>query len=64
MLATRFGAHAMELTLQGKFGTMVAFRPPDVMEVPLERVVGRTRTIPLDFDVLRAARAMKISLGD
>jgi ATP-dependent phosphofructokinase / diphosphate-dependent phosphofructokinase len=64
MLATRFGAHAVELTLQGKFGTMVASRPPDVVDVPLERVVGRTRTIPLDFDVIRAARAMRISLGD
>ena len=64
MLATRFGAHAMELTLRQKFGTMVAFHPPDIVDVPLERVVGRQRTIPPDFDVLRAARAMNISLGD
>jgi 6-phosphofructokinase 1 len=64
LLATRFGAHAVELVLQEKFGTMVAFHPPDIVEVPLERVVGRTRTIPLDFDVLRSARAMNISLGD
>jgi len=64
LLATRFGAHAVELILQEKFGTMVAFHPPDIVEVPLERVVGRTRTIPLDFDVLRSARAMNISLGD
>ena len=64
MLATRFGAHALELTLQRKFGTMVAFRPPNVVDVPLEQVVGRTRTIPLDFDAIRAARAMNISLGD
>ncbi len=64
LLATRFGAHAMELVQQGKFGTMVAFRPPDIVDVPLEAIVGRTRTIPLDFDVLRAARAMNISLGE
>ena len=64
MLATRFGAHAMELTLQEKFGTMVAFRPPDIVDVPLERVVGRIRTVPVDFDAVRAARAMNISLGD
>jgi len=27
-------------------------------------VVGRTRTVPPDFDVVRTARAMGISLGD
>ncbi|MGH2386307.1 MAG: 6-phosphofructokinase, partial [Candidatus Limnocylindria bacterium] len=64
ILATRFGAHAVELILQKRFGTMVAFHPPHIVEVPLERIVGRTRTVPLDFDVLRAARAMNISIGD
>ena len=30
----------------------------------LEKIVGRTRTVPHDFDVLRTARAVGISLGD
>ncbi|HET7695083.1 MAG TPA: ATP-dependent 6-phosphofructokinase [Vicinamibacterales bacterium] len=64
MLATRFGARAVELLLAGTYGHMVAFRPPDIVAVPLDRVVGRTRTVPPDFDVLRAARAIGISLGD
>jgi len=64
MLATRFGAYAVELVMQENYGTMVAFRPPDIIGVPLERIVGRTRTIPPDFDVVRSARAMNISLGD
>ena len=64
ILATRFGAHAVELIMQGKFGTMVAFHPPDIVSVPLENVVGRTRNVPIDFDVVRTARAMNISLGD
>ena len=64
ILATRFGARAVELILQGQFGTMVAFHPPDIVAVPLEKVVGRTRNVPLDFDVIRTARAMGISLGD
>ena len=64
MLATRFGARAVELVLEGTFDHMVAFRPPDIVAVPLEKVVGRTRTIPPDFDVLRTARAIGISLGD
>jgi 6-phosphofructokinase 1 len=64
ILATRFGARAVELLMEGQFGTMVAFHPPDIVPVPLENVVGRTKNVPLDFDVVRAARAMGISLGD
>jgi 6-phosphofructokinase 1 len=64
MLATRFGARAMELVMAGEFGTMVAFHPPNIVAVPLDRVVGRTRSVPPDFDVLRTARAMGISLGE
>ncbi len=64
ILATRFGARAVELLTTGQFGTMVAFHPPDIVAVPLERIVGRTRTVPHAFDVLRTARAMGISIGD
>jgi 6-phosphofructokinase len=64
VLATRFGARAVELLMEGKFDHMVAFHPPDIVAVPLEKIVGRTRTVPPDFDVIRTARAMNISLGD
>ena len=66
ILATRFGARAVELLMEGQFGTMVAFHPPDIVAVPLEKVVGRTRNVPLDFDVVRTARAMGLrsSLGE
>jgi 6-phosphofructokinase 1 len=50
--------------MAGQFGHMVAFHPPDIVAVPLERVVGKTRNVPLDFDVVRTARAVGISLGD
>ncbi len=64
ILATRFGARAVELLHERQFGHMVAFHPPDIVAVPLEKIVGRTRNVPLDFDVIRTARAMGISLGD
>jgi 6-phosphofructokinase 1 len=64
VLATRFGTRAVELVLAKQFGTMVAFHPPDIVAVPLENVVGRTRYVPRDFDVVRAARAVGVSLGD
>jgi phosphofructokinase-like protein len=64
ILATRFGARAVELAMEGRFDHMVAFHPPDIVAVPLERIVGKTRTVPPDFDVVRTARAMGISMGD
>jgi 6-phosphofructokinase 1 len=64
ILATRFGARAVELIMEGTFDHMVAFHPPDIVAVPLEKIVGRARTVPPDFDVVRTARAMGISMGD
>ena len=64
LLATRFGARAVELVRARQFGHMVALHPPDIVAVPLEKIVGRTRNVPIDFDVIRAARAMGIPLGD
>lgn len=64
VLATRFGAKAVELVRRGVFGRMVANNPPDIVHIPLADVVGRTKTVPLDYDLLTAARALGISLGD
>jgi 6-phosphofructokinase 1 len=64
VLATRFGGKAVELILDGEFGRMVANRPPDIISVPLDDVVGRTRLVPTDLDLVRTARALGISFGD
>lgn len=64
MLATRLGTRAVELLQDGQFGFMVASRPPDIVAVPLEKVVGRTKNVPVDSDVVRTAKALGISIGD
>jgi len=64
VLATRMGALAVELVRERKFGYMVASHPPDVTAVPLEQIVGRMKTVPVDSDAIRAARAIGIGLGD
>ncbi len=64
ILATRFGARAVELALHGTFGHMVAHRPPHIVAVPFEKIVGRTKTIDLESDMIHAARDVGISLGD
>jgi 6-phosphofructokinase 1 len=64
VLATRFGGKAVELIRRGEFGTMVAFDPPDIIARPLEEIVGRTKTVPLNHDLLMTAKAIGVTFGD
>ena len=53
VLATRFGGKAVELVRQGEFGTMVALRSARYRRAGRSlRVVGKTKTVPMDFDLL------------
>lgn len=63
-LATRFGGKAVELLKRGAFGKMVANNPPDIVPIPLADVVGKTKTVPLDYDLLKTARAIGVAFGD
>jgi 6-phosphofructokinase 1 len=64
VLATRFGGKAVELVRQGQFGVMVANRPPDIVPVPMSEVVGRTKLIPANLDLIQTARDLGVSFGD
>ena len=63
VLATRFGGKAVELIRKGDFGKMVAYAPPDIVGRPLEDVVGRTKTVPPDSDLLLTAQALGVTFG-
>ena len=54
----------MELAIRGEFGKMVAFDPPDLVARQLDEVVGKTKTVPLNLDLLTTARALGITFGD
>ena len=64
ILSLRFGAAAVDLAEQGHFGCMVALDPPAMRAVPLAEAVEKVKTVPVDGDMVGAARAMGISLGD
>jgi len=64
VLATRFGGKAVELVKRGVFGRMVANNPPDIVHIPLADVVGKTKTVPLDYDLIKTARAIGVAFGD
>jgi len=63
-LCTLFGAKAVELIAEGRFGRMVAHTGTRVESVPLSEAIGQLRTVPLDGGFVHAARALGISLGD
>ena len=64
VLATRFGGKAFELIQRQVFGVMVANRPPNLVAVPLGDIVGQTKFVPLDLDLVVTARGMGMSFGD
>jgi len=64
LLALRFGAAAVKLVRDGCFGCMVALDPPDVLAVPLGQAIAKTKTVPLDGDIVETARALGTCMGD
>jgi ATP-dependent phosphofructokinase / diphosphate-dependent phosphofructokinase len=64
VLATRFGGKAVELVRRGEFGTMVAYDPPNIVARRLEDIVGKTKTVPPDLDLLLTAKALGVAFGD
>jgi len=62
-LATQFGAHAVRLIVERKFGHMVTYWPPDMGSVPIIDAVCLSSVDP-NCATVQAARAMGISFGD
>jgi len=63
-LCSMFGATAVELVAAGDFGKMVAYIGPQVGAIPISEAVGKLKTVKLDGNLIRTARALGISLGD
>ena len=65
LLGLRFGAAAVRLIAEGKFGCMVALTPPrGVAAVPLEQALAQPRRVQLDSDAVVTARDLGVSFGD
>ena len=64
LLATRLGIACVDYIEQGVFGIMVAARGQGTEAVPLEEIVGKRKTVPLDHDWIETARSLSVCLGD
>ena len=43
---------------------MVALQSNHIVPVPLSEVAGKLKTVPPDGEIVRAARALGLSMGD
>ncbi|MCI8444355.1 MAG: ATP-dependent 6-phosphofructokinase [Clostridia bacterium] len=79
VLSTKYGTKAMELALQGKFGTLAVIKNGKLDAVSLEEVVGNNtkigavsgntqesnlRKVTMEDDLVKTARNVGINLGD
>lgn len=63
LLSTRLGVAAVDLVAQKQFGRMVCLKGNEISSCTLDEAVGRTKTVPPDCDIVRAAQAVGISFG-
>ncbi|MCI6927044.1 6-phosphofructokinase [Butyricicoccus porcorum] len=64
ILTTRLGTGAARLIKHKQYGNMVAIRNDQIVAVPLSEVAGKLKTVPVDNDLVQAARDIGISFGD
>lgn len=64
ILSTRLGFGAVTLLAGGDFGKMVCLKTPGISSVPLEEAVKQLKKVTVELDMVRAARAIGVSLGD
>lgn len=64
VLATQFGAHAVRMVCERRFGEMVCYNPPQIASVPIMQAVNRLSQVEPESSAVQAARALGICFGD
>jgi ATP-dependent phosphofructokinase / diphosphate-dependent phosphofructokinase len=64
LLATRFGAAAVQAVEDGKWGHMVALQSPDIVTIPIAEALRHPKKVDLAHDLVKTARRLGISFGD
>jgi 6-phosphofructokinase 1 len=64
ILGMRFGVMAVKLAEEGRFGRMVSYQSYHVDSVPIEEAVHQLRLVEPESELVIAAKAVGICLGD
>ncbi len=64
VFASRLGAEAGKLILEGQYGFMVGYKNREIVRVPLEEVAGKLKYMSPDASIVQEAKLLGISFGD
>jgi len=64
ILATTLGVAATESIANETFGVMIASRGDGYKALPLEKIAGRRKRVPVDHPWITTARSLSVCLGD
>jgi len=64
VFASRLGAEAGRLILEGEYGFMVGYKNREIVKVPLEDVAGKLKYLSPDATIVQEAKLLGISFGD
>ncbi|MBI4459660.1 MAG: ATP-dependent 6-phosphofructokinase [Acidobacteria bacterium] len=64
VLSSRMGVAAVELIAHGEFGNMVCLQCGSIQSTPIEKAVGVLKTVDINSEMVRTARALGVSFGD
>lgn len=64
IIASAFGVRAVDLLAEGENSRMVAWQHRQVVDLPLDEVTSRTRTVDVSETLVQTARGLGICLGD
>jgi 6-phosphofructokinase 1 len=63
-LATRYGAHAVRVAAEGRFGSMVSLHHNQVVDIPLDEALKVPKRVDLAGDAVQTARDLGIIFAD
>ena len=64
VFASRLGAEAARLILEGEYGYMVGYVNREIVKVPLEDVAGKLKMVDPNSSIVQEAKTLGISFGD
>ena len=64
ILSTRYGHKAIELLMEGKYGSMVTLKGMEMSYDSLENVIDKNKAVDPNGDMVTTAKAVGISFGD
>jgi 6-phosphofructokinase 1 len=64
ILATKFGAFAIEMASKKRFGCMASLKGTEIVDVKIEAAIANQKLVKMNNQAVRAARAIGISFGD